>query len=125
MSEPQNPWRDKYRRALAQQEQLETTLAAQQAIFQRAIQALSTAAEGQDSTLDERLQAIRTSAKRNDVAGFDRMLKSLPRIAEEAEQRHQQHWKEIHKALASIAAQVQKQSPDADIKPTVKQLTYA
>ena len=120
MAEANNPWRDKYRKALAQQEQLEKTLSAQQQILQRAVTALSDAAEGQDNGLDERLQAIRASVKHNDVAGFDRMLKSLPRVIEETEQRQQGQWKDIAKALADIAAQIQQQTPSADIKPAVK-----
>ncbi len=115
-----NPWRDKYRRTLAQQEKLEQTLAAQQAILHRAVTALCAAAEGYDNTMDERLQAIRSSVKHNDVAGFDRMLKSLPRVTKEVEERHQSQWQDITKALASIAAQIQDQSPQADIKPAVK-----
>ena len=115
-----NPWRDKYRRTLAQQEQLEKTLAAQQAILHRTVTTLCSAAEGYDTGMDERLQAIRSSVKHNDVAGFDRMLKSLPRVTEEVEQRQQTHWQEIAKALSAIATQVQQQSPDADIKPAVK-----
>jgi diguanylate cyclase len=115
-----NLWRDKYRRTLAQQEQLEKTLAAQQAILHRAVSTLCFAAEGYDTGMDERLQAIRSSVKHNDVAGFDRMLKSLPRVTEEVEKRQQTHWHEIAKALSSIATQVQQQSPDANIKPAVK-----
>lgn len=118
-----NPWRDKYRRTLAQQEQLEKTLAAQQAILHRAVNALCDAAEGSDKALDERLQAIRASVKHNDVAGFDRMLKSLPRVTEEVDSRQQQQWQEISKALSTIASQIQKQSPSADIKPAVKHFT--
>ncbi|MGH1487712.1 MAG: diguanylate cyclase [Cellvibrionaceae bacterium] len=120
MAEPNNPWRDKYRKALTQQEQLEKTLAAQQVILQRAITVLSDAAEGHDKDLDERLQAIRASAKHNDVAGFDRMLKSLPRVMEETESRQQKQWKDVTKMLSDIAAQIQQQSPSADIKPAVK-----
>jgi diguanylate cyclase len=120
MSDANNPWRDKYRRALSQQEQLEKTLSAQQGILHRAIINLAAAAEGYDKTLDERLEAIRASAKHNDVAGFDRMLKSLPRITEEVEKRQAQQWKEINKCFASIADHVHKQSPDADIKPALK-----
>jgi diguanylate cyclase len=39
---------------------------------------------------------------------------------EETEQRQQGQWKEVTKTLADIAAQVQKQSPSADIKPAIK-----
>ncbi len=120
MSEQNNPWRDKYRRSLAQQEQLEKTLAAQQSILHRAVTTLCSAAEGYDTGLDERLQAILASVKHNDVAGFDRMLKSLPRVTEEVGQRQQRHWQEICKALANIASQVQQQSPSADVKPNIK-----
>lgn len=115
-----NPWRDKYRRTLAQQEQLEKTLAAQQSILHRAVTTLCSAAEGYDNGMDERLQAIRASVKHNDVAGFDRMLKSLPRVTEEVEKRQQDQWKEITKIMDSIATQVHQQSPDADIKPALK-----
>jgi len=115
-----NPWRDKYRRTLVQQEQLEKTLAAQQAILHRAVTNLCSAAEGYDTDMDERLQAIRSSVKHNDVAGFDRMLKSLPRVTEEVEKRKEVQWKEISKVLGSIATQVQQQSPDADIKSALK-----
>jgi diguanylate cyclase len=120
MTEANNPWRDKYRRALAQQEQLEKTLAAQQVILHRAVTTLCSAAEGYDNGMDERLQAIRASVKHNDVAGFDRMLKSLPRVTEEVEQRQQRQWQEIIKALGDIAANVHQQSPSADIKPAIK-----
>lgn len=116
-----NPWRDKYRRALAQQEQLEKTLTAQQAILHRAVTTLADAAEGGDNSMDERLQAIRASVKNNDVAGFDRMLKSLPRVAEEAEERQQKQWQEVVKVLSNIATQIQQQGPSADVKPGVKQ----
>lgn len=120
MAEPKDPWREKYRRVLAQQEQLEKTLSAHQGLLQRAVFNLSAAAEGQDEGLDERLQAIRNSVKRNEVAAFDRMIKSLPRVAEEAEERHLKAWKDINKILGNIANQVQQQSPEIDVKPGIK-----
>jgi diguanylate cyclase len=120
MSDANNPWRDKYRRALAQQEQLEKSLNAQQGILHRAILNLSAAAEGYDKGLDERLDAIRVSVKNNDVSAFDRMLKSLPRVTEEVDKREQEQWKEINKSLANIADHIHKQSPDANVKPAVK-----
>ena len=115
-----NPWREKYRRALAEQEKLEGTLAAYQGLIQRSVNALTGVAEGKDSQLDERLQAIRASAKSNDVAGFERMLKSLDRVAEEAESRHEALAKEINQQLATIASQLLPIAGDADIKPSVK-----
>nr|MBX2810136.1 hypothetical protein [Cellvibrionaceae bacterium] len=114
-------WRDKYRRALAQQENLEQTLTAYQGMLQRAVLALSSAAEGRDADLDERLQAIRSSAKHNDVAGFDRMIKSLGRVSEAAEQRQQQQWQEITRLFSAIASQLPKLASAAEIKPAVKQ----
>ncbi|MBX2809644.1 MAG: GGDEF domain-containing protein [Cellvibrionaceae bacterium] len=115
-----NPWRDKYRRALAQQENLEQTLSAYQGILQRAVLALCGAAEGKDSGLDERLQAIRASAKHNDVAGFDRMIKSLGRVVEDAEQRQQQQWQVISQLFSTIASELPKLTANTDIKPAVK-----
>ena len=120
MVEPNNPWRDKYRKTLAQQEQLEKTVAAQQAILQQAVTILSDAAKGRDTDLDERLQAIRACAKHNDVAGFNRMLKSLPRVMQDTESRQQQQWKEVAKVLSDIVVQIQQHNPSANIKPAVK-----
>ena len=116
-----NPWRDKYRRALTQQENLEQSLSAYQSILKRVVLSLSNAAQGRDDTLDERLQAIIASAKNNDVAGFDRMIKSLDRVVEEAGQRQQIQWREAAKLFSEIANRIQQFSPDASLKPAVKQ----
>lgn len=115
-----NPWREKYRRSLAEQEKLEGTLTALQGLIQRSVSALTVAAEGKDSQLDERLQAIRASAKNNDIAGFERMLKSLDRIIEEADSRHERLAKEINQELANIATKLLPVAGDVDIKPRVK-----
>lgn len=114
MSQDHNPWRDKYRAALTQQEQLEQTLSAQQALLHRTVIALSSAAEGYDSEIDKRLSAIRASLKSNDVGGFDRMIKSLDRIILEANKRQQNQWSDIHKGLSQLAEQLStiKQSSD-------------
>jgi len=120
VTQDQNRWREKYRGALHQQEQLEKTLAAQQAILHRAVSALSIAAEGQDSELDQRLSALRVSLKGNDVGGFDRMIKSLSRITEEADQRRQKQWGGINKHLSRLASQLQSMDVSHEIKPAVK-----
>ncbi len=115
MSQDHNPWRDKYRAALAQQEHLEKTLSAQQALLHRTVMTLGNAAEGQDNEIDKRLSAIRSSLKNNDVGGFDRMIKSMDRIIEEASKRQQKRWSEVNKGLAHIAEQLHtiKQSGDS------------
>jgi len=119
MTELNNPWREKYRRSLAQQEQLESTVEAQKAILLRAVLNLSAAADGKDTVLDERLHAIISSIKGNDVASFDRMLKSLPRVTEEADKRQQVHWKDIKGLLADVALQIQKQTPSINLKSPI------
>jgi diguanylate cyclase len=119
MTELNNPWRDKYRRSLAEQERLEGTVEAQKTMLLRAVLNLSAAADGKDVTLDERLDAIISSIKSNDVAGLDRMLKSLPRVTEEADKRQQEHWKEITGLMVAIASQTQKQTPSANLKSTI------
>ncbi len=120
MPSEDNRWREKYRQSLAQQEQIEKTLNAQQVILHRAVMALSHAAEGYDKDVDERLSAIRASLKNNDVGGFDRMLKSLERITEEAENRRQTQWKDVSKNLSALASQLPKLSDTSEIKPAVK-----
>ena len=120
MTQSNNPWRDKYRSALNQQEQLEKTLAAQQALLHRAVSVLGDAAKGQDKALDERLLAIAGSLKKNDVAGFDRMLKSLPGITEDADKRQHSQAQDINKKLAAIATQLHKNSTDSDTKAALK-----
>ena len=115
-----NPWRDKYRRALAEQEKLEKTLSTYQSLMSRTVNSLSRTAEGKDTQLDERLQAIRASVKANDVSGFDRMLKSLDRVVEEADSRQEAMAKDINQQLATIASQLVPLVPEADIKAGVK-----
>ncbi len=119
MTELNNPWRDKYRRSLAEQERLEGTVEAQKTMLLRAVLNLSAAADGKDITLDERLNAIISSIKGNDVAGLDRMLKSLPRVTEEADKRQQEHWKEITALMVAIASQTQKQTPSDNLKSAI------
>ncbi len=119
MTELNNPWREKYRRSLAEQERLESTVEAQKTMLLRAVLNLSAAADGKDTVLDERLHAIISSIKGNDVAGFDRMLKSLPRVTEEADKRQQVHWKDIKGLLADVAVQVQKQTPSINLKSPI------
>jgi diguanylate cyclase len=84
------------------------------------VQTLSNAAEGHDSEVDERLSAIRTSMKSNDVAGFGRMIGSLERVTVEAEKRREKQWLGVYKNFISIAQQLQQFSPSSNIKPAVK-----
>lgn len=120
MAQEDNRWRDKYRQALGQQEQLEKTLSAQQALLHRAVLALGNAAEGQDGELDKRLSAIRSSLKANDVASFDRMIKSLDRVCSEADTRRESQWGKVHKQFSLVAKQLPLLSPSSDIKPATK-----
>jgi diguanylate cyclase len=120
VAQEDNRWRDKYRQALNQQEQLEKTLTAQQLLLQRAVQTLSNAAEGHDSEVDKRLSAIRTSMKSNDVAGFGRMIGSLERVTVEAEKRREKQWLGVYKNFGSIAQQLLQFSPSSNIKPAIK-----
>lgn len=119
MTELNNSWRDKYRRSLAEQERLEGTVEAQKKMLLRAVLNLSAAADGKDVALDERLHAIISSIKGNDVASLDRMLKSLPRVTQEADKRQQAHWREITGLMAAIASQTQKQTPSINLKSPI------
>jgi diguanylate cyclase len=125
VAQEDNRWRDKYRQTLDQQEQLEKTLSAQQALLHRTVLALSNAAEGQDSELDKRLSAIRSSLKNNDVSSFDRMIKSIERVATEANQRREKQWSGVHKHFSAIVRQLPQLSPTADIKPATKNFIKA
>ena len=121
MTQDNNRWRDKYRSALNQQEQLEKTLSAQQALLHRTVTALTSAAEGHDKELDQRLSALRACLKKNDVGGFDRMLKSTGRIVEEADERRNKQWGDTYKSFVDIANQLQKFGHAGDVKPAIKQ----
>jgi diguanylate cyclase len=123
VAQEDNRWRDKYRQVLNQQEQLEKTLSAQQVLLHRTVLALSSAAEGQDGELDKRLSAIRSSLKSNDVAGFNRMIKSLERVTIEADKRREDQWQNVHKSFSLIAKQLQNLSNAKDIRPAVKHYT--
>ena len=120
MTQDNHRWRDKYRSAINQQEQLEKTLSAQQLLLHRAVSALSAAAEGHDAEMDQRLSALRSSLKSNDVGGFDRMIKSLSRITEEAEKRRQQRWNHVYKSFSGIADGLLSMNIHPDIKPAIK-----
>jgi diguanylate cyclase len=119
MTELNNLWRDKYRRSLVKQERLEGTVEAQKTMLLRAVLNLSAAADGKDASLDERLHAIISSIKVNDVTSLDSMLKSLPRVTEEASKRQQAHWQEITALMVAIALQAQKQTPSAKLKSPI------
>jgi diguanylate cyclase len=125
VAQEDNRWRDKYRQTLNQQEQLEKTLSAQQALLHRTVLALSNAAEGQDSELDKRLSAIRSSLKNNDVSSFDRMIKSIERVATEANQRRDKQWAGVHKQFSAIVRQLPQLSPTTDIKSATKNFIKA
>lgn len=120
MTQEDTRWRDKYRQSITQQEQLEKTLAAQQALLHRAVIALCGAAEGQDGEVDKRLSAIRSSLKSNDVGGFDRMIKSLDRVTLDADKRRQNQWAAVQKNFILIANQLQNSSDSSSIKSAIK-----
>ena len=120
MAQEDTRWRDKYRHSLTQQEQLEKTLTAQQALLHRTVAALCSAAEGQDSEVDKRLSAIRSSLKSNDVGGFDRMIKSLEKVIIDADKKRHRQWEDVHKHFLSIANQLQKLSSSSNTKSAVK-----
>ena len=120
MAQEDTRWRDKYRHSLTQQEQLEKTLTAQQALLHRTVVALCSAAEGQDSEIDKRLSAIRSSLKSNDVGGFDRMIKSLEKVIIDADKKRHRQWEYVHKHFLSIANQLQKLSSSSNTKSAVK-----
>ena len=110
MTELNNPWRQKYRRGLVEQERLDGTIEAQKTMLLRAVLNSSDAACGRDVGFNERLNAIISSIKVNDVTGIDRMLKSLTRVAEEVKKRQQAQWNEITDLMVTIALQAQKQT---------------
>lgn len=120
MAQEDNRWREKYRLSITQQEQLEKTLTAQQALLHRTVIALSSAAEGQDAEVDKRLSAIRGSLKNNDVGGFDRMIKSLEKITIEADKKRHEQWGDVQKHFLLIANQLQKLSSSPNTKSAVK-----
>jgi diguanylate cyclase len=120
VAQEDNRWRDKYRQSIAQQEQIEKTLAAQQALLHRTVIALCSAAEGHDKEVDKRLSAIRSSLKGNDVGGFDRMIKSLERVILDADKKRQQQWGEVQKHFINTATQLQTLSRSAAVKSSVK-----
>jgi diguanylate cyclase len=119
MTELNNPWRQKYRRGLVEQERLDGTIEAQKTMLLRAVLNLSDAACGRDVGLNERLNAIISSIKVNDVTGIDRMLKSLTRVAEEVKKRQQAQWNEITDLMVTIALQAQKQTSSTNLKSTI------
>jgi len=120
VAQEDNRWRDKYRLSITQQEQLEKTLTAQQALLHRTVIALSSAAEGQDAEVDKRLSAIRGSLKNNDVGGFDRMIKSLEKVTIEADKKRHKQWSDVQKHFLLIANQLQKLSSSPNTKSAVK-----
>jgi diguanylate cyclase len=119
MTELNNPWRQKYRRGLVEQERLDGTIESQKKMLLRAVLNLSDAACGRDVGLNERLHTIISSIKVNDVTGLDRMLKSLPRVTEEVKKRQQAQWNEITDLMVTIASQAQKQTPSTNLKSTI------
>ncbi len=119
MAQEDSRWREKYRQAISQQEQLEKTLTAQQQLLHRTVMALTSVGEGHDKEVDKRLAAIRSSLKKNDVSGFGRMLQSIDRVSSEAEKRKYKQWVDIHKCLGKIASQLQGIS-DSSLKARIK-----
>jgi diguanylate cyclase len=120
VAQEDNRWRDRYRQSIAQQEQIEKTLAAQQALLHRTVIALCSAAEGHDKEVDKRLSAIRSSLKGNDVGGFDRMIKSLERVTLDADKKRELQWGEVQKHFIKVATQLQTLSGSAVVKSSVK-----
>jgi diguanylate cyclase len=120
VAQEDNRWRDKYRQSIAQQEQIEKTLAAQQALLHRTVIALCSAAEGHDKEVDKRLSAIRSSLKGNDVGGFDRMIKSLERVILDADKKREHQWGEVQKHFIKVATQLQTLSDSSVVKSSVK-----
>jgi diguanylate cyclase len=120
VSQEENRWRDKYRHSVTQQEQLEKTLTAQQALLHRTVVALCGAAEGHNNEVDKRLSAIRSSLKTNDVGGFDRMIKSLERVITDADKKRQHQWTEVQKNFIQVANQLQNLSHSATVRSSVK-----
>lgn len=66
MTELNNSWRRKYRPSLVKQERLDGTIEAQKTMLLRELN-LSDTAYGRDAGLNERLHAIISSIKVNDV----------------------------------------------------------
>lgn len=120
MASEDNRWREKYRQSVNQQEQLEKTLTAQQALLHRTVLALSSAAEGHDTEIDKRLSAIRSSLKSNDVGGFGRMIKSLERVIVDADKKRLKQWKDIYASFINIANHLQSNTEDDNAKSSIK-----
>ncbi len=115
-----DPWREKYRKALLAQEQLEQRLADEQAKAQKMAISLTQLAEGKDKALDERLKAIRVCARNGDGAGMERMMGGLARISEEAASRSASHWKKTAEALQGLMKTLAKQTNNTQLKSALK-----
>jgi len=102
-----NPWREKYLNALDEQERLEERQTQQTELLKRALVRVSLAAEGLDDELDDILESVRATLRKDQLDRLEGTLEALEESILSYDQQRQSQHQQSQQAMLQLLSNLQ------------------
>ena len=121
MSTDSERWKAKYLQCLEDQEKLEKRWDAREDLLRRGLVRSSLAAEGTDKAVDQCMQELRETLRRNDMdSGLAGLIPRLEKAVLDSEHRRQERVTQVSSALGALVGQLQELPLPREISKPLK-----
>ncbi|MFP6847884.1 MAG: diguanylate cyclase [Pseudomonas sp.] len=122
MSNDAQRWKSKYLESLEQQEQLERRWDARLDLLRRGLVRSSLAAEGSDKSVDQCMQELRETLRRDDIdVGLAALIPRLEKAVLDSEKRRQDRIDQNVSGVTSLTTQLLALEPPREVRNALKQ----
>jgi diguanylate cyclase len=122
MSNDAQRWKSKYLESLEQQEQLERRWDARLDLLRRGLVRSSLAAEGSDKSVDQCMQELRETLRRDDIdVGLAALIPRLEKAVLDSEKRRQDRSDQNVSGVTSLTTQLLALEPPREVRNALKQ----
>ncbi|PTS82302.1 GGDEF domain-containing protein [Pseudomonas sp. HMWF032] len=124
MSDDAQRWKSKYLESLEQQEKLERRWEARLDLLRRGLVRSSLAAEGSDKSVDQCMQELRETLRRDDIdAGLAALIPRLEKAVLDSEKRRQERIEQNISGVTNLTAQLLALQPPREVRKALKQFS--
>lgn len=122
MSDDAQRWKSKYLESLEQQEKLEHRWEARLDLLRRGLVRSSLAAEGSDKSVDQCMQELRETLRRDDMdAGLSALIPRLEKAVLDSEKRRQERVEMNVAGVTNLTSQLLALEPPREVRKALKQ----
>lgn len=122
MTDDSQRWKNKYLESLEQQEKLERRWDVRLDLLRRGLVRSSLAAEGTDKSVDQCMQELRETLRRDDIdVGLSALIPRLEKAVLDSEKRRQSRTEQHVSGIASLTAQLLALEPPREVRKALKQ----